>query len=96
MRRKFTQMENNIISYGSCQFPTLGFVVERWRAIDEFQSETFWKIEVNHTKQNQQVQFLWERNRIFSQQIAQAFFIIVQDTRTGNRMFPLSRDIQLM
>ena len=32
------------ISYGPCQFPTLGFVVSRYEQIQEFVPETFWYI----------------------------------------------------
>lgn len=37
-------LANQLISYGSCQFPTLGFVVERFKAIQSFITETFYKI----------------------------------------------------
>ena len=37
---------SSVISYGPCQFPTLGFVVERWARIETFQSEDFWFIEL--------------------------------------------------
>lgn len=38
------KLADKVISYGSCQFPTLGFVVERYQAIEEFISEPFWRI----------------------------------------------------
>lgn len=38
-----------VISYGPCQFPTLGFVVERYRAIEEFIPEAFWRLVIRHT-----------------------------------------------
>ncbi len=38
-------LSDKLISYGSCQFPTLGFVVERYKAIQNFVPEDFWKIE---------------------------------------------------
>ena len=41
---KFDLLKEKIISYGSCQFPTLGFVVERYKAIESFIPENFWKI----------------------------------------------------
>jgi DNA topoisomerase IA len=37
-------LKEQLISYGSCQFPTLGFVVERYKAIESFIPENFWKI----------------------------------------------------
>jgi len=38
-------LAEQVISYGSCQFPTLGFVVERYKAREQFQPEAFHKIE---------------------------------------------------
>ena len=40
----FPELAELIISYGSCQFPTLGFVVERYKQIQEFVAEPFWKL----------------------------------------------------
>jgi len=46
LQRKFPHLlSDRVISYGSCQFPTLGFVVERYKAIQDFIPEDFWKIE---------------------------------------------------
>lgn len=45
LARVFPQkLANKLISYGSCQFPTLGFVVERYKDIENFIPEPFWKI----------------------------------------------------
>lgn len=38
---------DKLISYGSCQIPTLGFVVERYKEIEAFVSKPFWKIKGN-------------------------------------------------
>lgn len=35
------------MSYGPCQFPTLGFVVERWARIETFVPENFWTLEMS-------------------------------------------------
>lgn len=40
-------LADQLISYGSCQFPTLGFVVERYKQVQAFVSEPFWKIRGN-------------------------------------------------
>ena len=40
-------LADKMISYGSCQFPTLGFVVERFKARESFIPEPFWKIIVS-------------------------------------------------
>lgn len=34
----------DMVSYGSCQFPTLGFVVQRYKEIEDFVPRDFWKI----------------------------------------------------
>lgn len=44
IQRTFPNIAENVISYGSCQFPTLGFVVERYKSREEFIPEPFWKI----------------------------------------------------
>jgi len=38
--------EKRIISYGSCQIPTLGFIVEREEAIEAFVPESKWTLEI--------------------------------------------------
>ena len=37
-------LADQLISYGSCQFPTLGFVVERYKQVQAFIPEPFWKL----------------------------------------------------
>ena len=34
--------EEGVVSYGPCQFPTLGFIVERWLAVQAFVPQPFW------------------------------------------------------
>ncbi|RLU22556.1 hypothetical protein DMN91_004834 [Ooceraea biroi] len=62
-----------LISYGSCQFPTLGFVVERFLAIDQFKSEPYWKIKVTDDRDGICVEFRWSRVRLFEKMPCQIF-----------------------
>ncbi|ETN36211.1 uncharacterized protein HMPREF1541_08488 [Cyphellophora europaea CBS 101466] len=59
------KLADQIISYGSCQFPTLGFVVERYNRVRKFKPETFWTIKVMHKKEDKQVNFHWGRVHLF-------------------------------
>ena len=43
----------SVVSYGPCQFPTLGFVVEAWQRREAFEPEPFWTIKVEVTTKNQ-------------------------------------------
>ncbi|PYH38551.1 DNA topoisomerase 3 [Aspergillus neoniger CBS 115656] len=58
-------LQDTIISYGSCQFPTLGFVVDRYLRVKNFKPETFWGIKVVHTRDDIKVNFLWKRVHLF-------------------------------
>ena len=69
LQRKFQNLLNKcLISFGPCQFPTLGFVVERYKEIERFVAEKFWKIAVEY----KQTSFLWERGHLHSQSIVKA------------------------
>ncbi|PVH94649.1 prokaryotic type I DNA topoisomerase [Periconia macrospinosa] len=54
-----------VISYGSCQFPTLGFVVDRYLRVRSFVPEPFWYIKVVHEKDGISVKFTWRRGHLF-------------------------------
>lgn len=57
LQKKFEQLDGGVISYGPCQFPTLGFVVERWARIETFVPEDFWflelKLQINPQQQEE-------------------------------------------
>ncbi|XP_075999266.1 DNA topoisomerase 3-alpha isoform X2 [Genypterus blacodes] len=72
-------LANQLISYGSCQFPTLGFVVERFKAIQAFIPETFYKIKVLHVMQEDKVEFSWKRNRLFHHTACLALYQICME-----------------
>ncbi|KAI6091867.1 prokaryotic type I DNA topoisomerase [Hypoxylon rubiginosum] len=58
-------LANLTVSYGSCQFPTLGFVVDRYFRVRNFKPEPFWSIKVMHKREGIDVHFSWSRNRLF-------------------------------
>ena len=47
LKRKFAGHIDSVVSYGACQFPTLGFVVERYKEAQAFSAEKFYKIRVS-------------------------------------------------
>ncbi|KAI8368269.1 DNA topoisomerase [Radiomyces spectabilis] len=65
--------DRKVVSYGSCQFPTLGFVVDRYKAIENFVPEEFWKINLSYTQTQDRnsdcesitTQFNWKRGHLF-------------------------------
>lgn len=50
---------------GSCQFPTLGFVVDRYFRVKNFVPETFWLISVKYQRDDINVSFNWDRGHLF-------------------------------
>lgn len=66
--------KQKIVSYGPCQFPTMGFIINRYMEILKFKSQPFWSIAVNHTKNKIKVNFNWKRHRLFEQNACLAFY----------------------
>lgn len=64
-----------VISYGSCQFPTLNFIVERDSAIDEFNPEKYWYFDLriigkNGKSEDVEVSFNWDKGKLFDYNVA--------------------------
>src|SRR2546421_3603734 len=59
---------------GSCQFPTLGFVVDRYWRVRNFKPETFWTIKVKHIRDNVAVNFSWTRVHLFDRAVTTIIF----------------------
>ncbi|KAG5279433.1 hypothetical protein AALO_G00077730 [Alosa alosa] len=77
-------LANQLISYGSCQFPTLGFVVERFKSIQAFIPETFFKIKVLHEpNEEEMVEFVWKRHRLFSHTACLVLYQICMEDPTA-------------
>uniref|UniRef100_A0A6V7QTF6 DNA topoisomerase n=1 Tax=Ananas comosus var. bracteatus TaxID=296719 RepID=A0A6V7QTF6_ANACO len=56
---------NLVLSYGPCQFPTLGFIVERYWEIQSHEPEEFWTINCSHTSEEGTANFSWMRGHLF-------------------------------
>ncbi|CAK9208461.1 unnamed protein product [Sphagnum troendelagicum] len=54
-----------VISYGPCQFPTLGFVVERYWQVQAHVPEDFWTINCHYSSEEGNANFSWARGRLF-------------------------------
>jgi DNA topoisomerase-3 len=63
-----------LLSYGSCQFPTLGFVVDRYLRVRNFVPEPFWYIRVLHSKDKIDVKFNWRRGHLFDRMAVTLIF----------------------
>ncbi|CAN6459252.1 unnamed protein product [Victoria cruziana] len=59
---------NIILSYGPCQFPTLGFVVERFWEIQSHELEEFWTINCSHDSEDGSASFTWTQAVVQEQQ----------------------------
>ncbi|XP_027772736.1 DNA topoisomerase 3-alpha isoform X2 [Solanum pennellii] len=60
-----TDDRNLVLSYGPCQFPTLGFVVERYWEIQAHEPEEFWTINCTHNSDEGTATFNWMRGHLF-------------------------------
>ncbi|XP_075514704.1 DNA topoisomerase 3-alpha isoform X2 [Primulina tabacum] len=60
-----TDNRNLVLSYGPCQFPTLGFVVERFWEIQSHEPEEFWTINCTHNSDEGTATFSWMRGHLF-------------------------------
>jgi DNA topoisomerase-3 len=57
--------DTKVISYGSCQFPTLGFIVDRYLQVQQFIPEPFWSLAVFHDE----ARFTWARRSLFDRHV---------------------------
>ncbi|BES96136.1 DNA topoisomerase [Nesidiocoris tenuis] len=83
LQRVFPILADHLLSYGSCQFPTLGFVVERYLARENFVGEEFWRLKVTHTVDDLTTEFRWNRDRLFDETIVTALLLRCQERPTA-------------
>lgn len=74
IQRKFAQLSKSVISYGSCQFPTLGFIVDRYLARENFVPEPFWYMTLKCKVGRKQMALTSKRGHIFDRASAVALY----------------------
>ncbi|KAJ3142408.1 DNA topoisomerase [Geranomyces variabilis] len=79
LQPRYPALSEKIISYGPCQFPTLGFIVERYMKNQRFVPETFWKIEVSIIRDGSTAKFDWARDRLFDQHLCLVLYEMCMD-----------------
>jgi DNA topoisomerase III len=77
--------DSGVISYGPCQFPTLGLVVDRWLTIEHFTRRQFWVIDLKLRACG--VGFQWARCRLFEEYSAHTLYelCVEESAACGNQ-----------
>ncbi|KAJ8598456.1 hypothetical protein CTAYLR_006859 [Chrysophaeum taylorii] len=89
---RYSGLNDSLVSYGPCQFPTLGFVVERQNEIDAHVPRDFWRIELETTtpadprapgsekaQRKITVRWTWRRKRLFDRLPAVVLFELCRE-----------------
>jgi DNA topoisomerase-3 len=82
LQSKFREVATSVVSYGPCQFPTLGFIVDRHLAIEAFRPEKFWSLtcDYEHTEpgtnsnSKTSISFSWDRGNVFDRYVCSILF----------------------
>ncbi|RZC07712.1 DNA topoisomerase 3-alpha [Glycine soja] len=84
-----TDDRNRVLSYGPCQFPTLGFVVERFWEIQAHEPEEFWSIICSHESKEGTAEFSWMRGRLFDYTCAVIIYEMCVEEPTATPFYTL-------
>merc|ERR1712232_884973 len=88
---KYGDLDTNLISYGPCQTPTLWFCVRRHDEITSFQPESYYTIDVQITKGQQEFHLEWQRGQVFDQPVAHVFRDIVTEGNAPAKVTDISQ-----
>ncbi|KAJ1952412.1 DNA topoisomerase, partial [Linderina pennispora] len=75
LQSRFEPIKDRLVSYGPCQFPTLGFVVDQFLRVERFVPEPFWLLFLEHQKPDGRAVFSWKRTRLFDQHACFAIYM---------------------
>ncbi|KAK4047157.1 DNA topoisomerase [Microbotryomycetes sp. JL201] len=79
LQSRFQNMLQTFVSYGPCQFPTLGFVVEQYKRVQGFVPEAFWSIHAAIERDGSSTPFTWRRGRVYDRLVCEALLQMCQD-----------------
>ncbi|KAI0373951.1 prokaryotic type I DNA topoisomerase [Pilatotrama ljubarskyi] len=71
LQNRHEALKKELVSYGPCQFPTLGFVVARYNKVKNFKPEPFWYIYLSLSRPSststeaEETVFTWRRGHLF-------------------------------
>ena len=80
--RNYKTDPSSPISYGPCQFPTLGFIVDAYEKHENFSPEKFWYLYCTLKKDNKTVELKWCRKRLFCKLSCFAIYASTLDNAT--------------
>lgn len=85
--------DRKVYSYGPCQFPTLGFVVDRYLKVQAFKPEDFWSLSCeyegpdpdcpNNNSKKLTCKFSWDRQRVFDRLICTVYLETCVEEESG-------------
>ncbi|CAB3411068.1 unnamed protein product [Caenorhabditis bovis] len=82
---KYGDLDSNVISYGPCQTPTLGFCVTRHDQIVQFKPESYWVIRSSWVCGDAPpISPEWSRGRIFDVDVAKFFLDRIKRTKIAH------------
>ena len=78
-------------SFGTCQFPTLSFIVDRFLEHVNFENTKFWQIELVLTKDNKETVFTWDRVRFFDKFFAGVLYEEIMSNKPTAKIIKMIR-----
>lgn len=79
-RDKYGDLDSNLISFGPCQTPTLGFCVARHDEIQSFTPEKYWYISPI-LECGYPIRLEWRRGIMFDKDVASLFYNKIKDVK---------------
>lgn len=79
-RDKYGDLDSNLISFGPCQTPTLGFCVARHDEIQSFTPEKYWYISPI-LECGYPIRLEWRRGIMFDKDVASLFYNKIKDAK---------------